>query len=146
MSSHDLATSPPQPNPLTRLFPPDTPKFTHWLRTSYLDILTQLLLAGTAFTIYLTASPLLPRYFPVYPGVYTSAWGLRYGQPVREEYVSTVVSAVVSFCVPFVVMVVGERRGFGGGNAAVRLLEVPLSVGGREKGEKGKDANTHMFI
>lgn len=75
-----------------------------WLRHSWLDISTQLLCLLVAEMIYLFATPLMPRYFPLYPGVWTSAWALQHGKPYLAEYVSTLVSAVVSFAIPFLVM------------------------------------------
>ncbi|KAF1980000.1 acid phosphatase/Vanadium-dependent haloperoxidase, partial [Bimuria novae-zelandiae CBS 107.79] len=118
LSSRDPEALDPKPTPplskCQRLYsrlpklrapnPPDRPTFTQWLRRCWLDVLTQLLCALIALIIYLTATPLLPRYFPLYPGIQTSPWGLKYGQPYLPEYINTTVSAAVSFFVPFAVM------------------------------------------
>ncbi|KAJ4360525.1 uncharacterized protein N0V89_001090 [Didymosphaeria variabile] len=84
--------------------PPDRPTFKEWLRRCWLDVLTQLLCVLVAFIIYLTASPLMPRYFPLYPGIHTTDWGLKYGQPYVNEYINTTWSAAVSFVFPFLIM------------------------------------------
>jgi hypothetical protein len=100
------------------------PPFMVWLRHSWLDILTQLLCLLVAEIIYLFARPLMPRYFPLYPGVYLSPWGLRHGKPYLTEYITTLVSAIVSFAVPFVVMgAIGLWwvRDFWDTDAAVRI-------------------------
>jgi hypothetical protein len=90
-----------------------------------MDISTQLLCLTTALLLYTFCPPILPRYFPFYPGVERSAWGIKYGQEVRGEYVNTWVMAVISYAVPAGVMgAVGVWvvRDFGDGNAAVSFL------------------------
>jgi diacylglycerol diphosphate phosphatase/phosphatidate phosphatase len=82
----------------------NAPPFRVFVRRNWLDIVTQLVCLLVAWAIYLLAKPLLPRYFPLYPGIGTSAWGIKYGKPLLKEYVSTPVSAAVSFVVPLVVM------------------------------------------
>lgn len=82
----------------------NAPPFRTWLRHSWLDILTQLLCLLVAEMIYLFAKPLLPRYFPLYGGVYKSAWGVAHGKPLLPEYITTLASAVISFAVPWVVI------------------------------------------
>ena len=140
--SHSPDVSPSQPShpiptkrsPLQRLrsrfpklyalTPSDSPTFKHWLRRCWLDVLVQLLCAAAAFIIYLFGKPVMPRYFPLYPNIYTSPWGLRHGQPYLTEYISTVVSAAVSFFVPFLIMsaISGMHfDSFWDANAAVRI-------------------------
>lgn len=100
----------------------DRPPFMLWLRLCWLDVLTQLLCVLTAFLVYTFVPPIMPRYFPLYPGIEHSAWGIKYGSPYRSEYVTTAVSAAVSFAVPAVVMgAIGlwHVRSFWEGNAAV---------------------------
>ena len=80
------------------------PPFLVWLRRSWIDILTQLTCLFIAEMIYVFATPLMPRYFPLYPGIWTSSWGLKYGQPLMDEYINTFESAVISFVVPLGVM------------------------------------------
>ncbi|KAF2621700.1 PAP2-domain-containing protein [Macroventuria anomochaeta] len=107
------------------------PPFIIWLRYCWLGILTQLLCLLVAELIYLFATPLMPRYFPLYPGVWTSAWGMKYGQPYLGEYISTLVSAVVSFTVPLVVMgAIGlwYVRDFWESNAAIMGLGYALAT------------------
>lgn len=100
----------------------NAPPFRVFVRRNWLDIVTQLACVLVAWTIYLSAKPLMPRYFPLYPGVGTSAWGLENGKPLLREYVSTPVSAAVSFVVPLLVMGafgLWETRDFWESNAAV---------------------------
>jgi diacylglycerol diphosphate phosphatase/phosphatidate phosphatase len=66
--------------------------------------LTQLLCVLGAYLIYLFGTPLLPRYLPLYSGLHTTSWGLKYGKPYMTEYINTTVSAVVSFAGPFLVI------------------------------------------
>lgn len=101
----------------------NAPPFRVFVRRNWLDIVTQLVCVLVAWAIYLLAKPLMPRYFPLYPGVGTSAWGLKYGKPLLTEYVSTPVSAAVSFTVPLLVMGafgLWGTRDFWESNAAVR--------------------------
>ncbi|CAO2652330.1 Nn.00g006130.m01.CDS01 [Neocucurbitaria sp. VM-36] len=100
----------------------DRPPFKRWVRQNWSDIATQLLCLLTAFLIYTLAPPLLPRYFPLYPGIERSSFGRKYGQPYIGEYITTIVSAVVSFAVPAAIMgAIGlwGTRQFADGNAAV---------------------------
>ena len=110
----------------------NNPPFMVWLRHCWLDIATQLLCLLVAELIYLFATPLMPRYFPLYPGIWTSAWGLKYGKPYLGEYISTLTSAVISFTIPLVVMgAIGLWcvRDFWESNAAVRSpIHSPLSL------------------
>ncbi|KAJ4410117.1 hypothetical protein N0V91_002126 [Didymella pomorum] len=82
----------------------NNPPFKTWLRVSWLDIATQLTCLLIAEVIYLFATPLMPRYFPYFDGVWTTEWGLAHGKPLLAEYITTLVSAIISFAVPFVVM------------------------------------------
>ena len=103
----------------------NNPPFLVWLRYSWLDILTQLSCLLIAEMIYLFAAPLMPRYFPLYPGIWTSAWGLKYGQPLLDEYINTLQSAIISFVVPLGIMgAIGlwYVRDFWESNAAVGIL------------------------
>jgi len=75
-----------------------------------------------ALLIYLFVPPLLPRYFPLYAGIENSAWGLKYAQPYRHEYITTAISALVSYLVPAAIMgaiALWGTRNFRDGNAAV---------------------------
>jgi diacylglycerol diphosphate phosphatase/phosphatidate phosphatase len=69
----------------------------------------------------------MPRYFPYYPGIEKSSWGMAHSRPCIKEYVNTIVSAVVSFVVPAAVMGVialwGTRR-FEDGDAAVSFIHL----------------------
>jgi diacylglycerol diphosphate phosphatase/phosphatidate phosphatase len=107
------------------------PPFTLWLRRSWLDISTQLLCLLVAELIYLFATPLMPHYFPLYPSVQISPWGLKHGNPYLDEYISTPVSAALSFAVPFAIMgALGlwHVRDFWESNAAVRFLLFCISA------------------
>lgn len=98
------------------------PPFRSWLRHSWLDIVTQLLCVLTAFILYTYAPPLMPRYFPLYPGIERTDWGQKYGKPYMAEYITTLVSAIVSFAAPAVVMgavSLWGTREFDDGNTAV---------------------------
>lgn len=100
------------------------PPFMEWLRHCWLDILTQLLCLLAAEMIYLFATPLMPRYFPLYLGVERSEWGLKHGKPYLEEYITTQISAIISFTIPFAIMsAIGlwGVRNFWDSNAAVRV-------------------------
>lgn len=102
----DLETLEKPPSQRSNLIPGfhNPPPFLLWLRHSWLDILTQLLCLLVAEMIHLFGSPVMPRYFPLYPGVLTSSWGLAHGRPYLPEPIPTWISAMVSFAVPFVVM------------------------------------------
>jgi len=120
------AAKPPPPPPKHPLVPGfnDPPPFLVFLRRNWYDIATQLLCVLIAFLLYTFCPPLMPRYFPVFPGVYTTTWGMKHSQPYLSEYVSTLVSAVTSFAVPAAVMgaiALWGTRGFGDANAAVSL-------------------------
>ncbi|KAI8932969.1 hypothetical protein NX059_010437 [Plenodomus lindquistii] len=107
------------------------PPFRTWLRGNCLDLLTILLCALGALLIYLFVPPLLPRHFPLYPGVETSSWGRRYGQPVRPEYINTLTSALVSYLVPAAIIgaiALWRTRDFGDGNAALIGLGYALAT------------------
>jgi diacylglycerol diphosphate phosphatase/phosphatidate phosphatase len=131
LSPHNNPTAPSKPSRFPKFRapnPPDRPTFMQWLRCCWLDVLTQLLCILVAYIIYLTAQPIMPRYFPLYPGIHSSPWGLKYGQPYIAEYINTTVSAAVSFVVPFAIMAIVSGwyfNSFWDGNAAVRL---PLSL------------------
>ncbi|KAH9869873.1 hypothetical protein J1614_006793 [Plenodomus biglobosus] len=108
------------------------PPFRTWLRGNWLDLITILSCDLAALLIYLFVSPILPRLFPLYPGIETSAWGRRYGQPLRPEYVTTLVSALVSYLVPAAIMgaiALWRTRDFGDGNAALLGLGYALATG-----------------
>lgn len=103
----DVESNPEKPARRRSLLIPgfrNQPPFMVWLRHSWLDVLTQLLCLLVAEMIYLFARPLMPRYFPLFPGVWTSPWGLAHGKPYLGEYINTKISAAVSFVVPFAVM------------------------------------------
>ncbi|KAF1844094.1 acid phosphatase/Vanadium-dependent haloperoxidase [Cucurbitaria berberidis CBS 394.84] len=109
----------------------DRPPFIQWLRRNWLDIATQLLCLLTSFLIYTFSPPLLPRYFPLYPGIERSGFGRKYGQPYMGEYVSTLTSAIVSFGAPAAILgaiaLWGTRR-FRDGNAALIGLGYALAT------------------
>ena len=114
----------------------NAPPFRVFVRRNWLDIVTQLVCVLVAWAIYLLAKPLMPRYFPLYPGVGTSAWGLKYGKPLLTEYVSTPVSAAVSFAVPLLVMGafgLWGTRDFWESNAAVCPFTSPPSRAPRDR-------------
>ncbi|KAF2026233.1 PAP2-domain-containing protein [Setomelanomma holmii] len=109
----------------------EPPPFLTFLRRNWYDILTQLLCVLIAFLLYRFSPPLTPRYFPVYPGVGKSAWGLKHGKPYLAEYITTITSAVVSFAVPAAVMgaiALWGTRDFRDGNAALIGLGYALST------------------
>jgi diacylglycerol diphosphate phosphatase/phosphatidate phosphatase len=104
---------PPHPRPslAQRLRMPDQPTFRTFARLCWLDILTQLLCTAIAFLLYKFVPPLAPKWFPVFPGMQTSAVGLRYGKPYLSEYVTTLVSAIVSFFGPLaIILLVGGLK------------------------------------
>ncbi|KAF3036990.1 hypothetical protein E8E11_003521 [Didymella keratinophila] len=109
-TAHDQAeTGRPESQKLSRLrklVPKfnNNPLFKTWLKVSWLDIATQLACLLIAELIYLFATPLTPRYFPLFHGVWTSSWGLAHGKPLLAEYITTLVSAIISFAVPFAIM------------------------------------------
>jgi hypothetical protein len=110
--------------PRNRLVPGfyNNPPFLQFLRHNWLDIFTQLLCLFIALLLYSFCPPLLPRYFPIFPGVETTSWGLKHGQPLRAEYLNTWVMAVMSYAVPAAIMgAIGLWfiRDFNDGNAAV---------------------------
>lgn len=82
----------------------NSPPLKTWLKASWLDIATQLSCLLIAEVLYLFATPLMPRYFPLFDGVWTTTWGLQHGRPLLAEYITTLVSAIISFAVPLVVM------------------------------------------
>jgi diacylglycerol diphosphate phosphatase/phosphatidate phosphatase len=100
----------------------DPPPFRVFIRHNWYDIATQLLCLLAAFLLYKFCPPILPRYFPFYPGIEKTAWGMKHSRPYLDEYISTNTSAIVSFAVPAIVMggiaLWGTRR-FEDGNAAV---------------------------
>jgi hypothetical protein len=112
------------PKPRHRLIPGfyDPPPFSRFLRTNGYDIATQLLCAALAFVLYKYCPPIMPRYFPYYPGIEKSSWGMAHSKPHLKEYINTILSAVTSFVVPAMVMgaiaLWGTRR-FEDGDAAV---------------------------
>lgn len=127
-SMPDIEMNKPSPPPLSkrplrsRLRLPDQPTFRTFIRLCWIDILTQLLCTGSAFLLYKFAPIFTPKHFPVFPGMETSAVGLRFGKPYLKEYVSTLVSAIVSFVGPLVVLLgvnLGMIKSFWDGNSAV---------------------------
>lgn len=125
-SSTASKANPPKTSTMSKLTPGfnNQPPFKTWLKASWLDIATQLLCLLVAELIYLLATPLMPRYFPLFDGVWTSPWGLQHGKPLLKEYITTLASAIISFGVPFLVMgAIGiwGVRDFWESNAAVRI-------------------------
>ncbi|KAK7188488.1 PAP2 superfamily protein [Paraphaeosphaeria sporulosa] len=111
--------------------PPDRPTLKQWLQRCWLDVLTQLLCILVAFIIYLTAPPLMTRYFPLYPGIHSTPWGLKHGQPYINEYINTAWSAAISFFVPFLLMAAVSGwwfNSFWDGNAACIGLGYALAT------------------
>jgi diacylglycerol diphosphate phosphatase/phosphatidate phosphatase len=121
--SPDIESNAP-PKPRHRLIPGfyDPPPFSRFLCTNGYDIATQLLCAALAFVLYKYCPPIMPRYFPYYPGIEKSSWGMAHSKPRLTEYINTILSAVTSFVVPVMVMgaiaLWGTRR-FEDGDAAV---------------------------
>jgi hypothetical protein len=103
----------------------DKGSFKGWIRHSWLDVVTPFLCVLVSGAIWLFARPILPQLFPLYRGIETSAWGLKYGRPYRLELITTLASALVSFVVPFLVIGMvglwGVRR-FWESNAAVSWI------------------------
>jgi hypothetical protein len=103
----------------------DTDSFKGLFRHSWLDVATQILCVLVSGAIWLFARPILPQVFPLYRGIETSAWGLKYGRPYRLELITTLASALVSFIVPFLIIgavgLWGVRR-FWESHAAVSLI------------------------
>ncbi|KAF1927104.1 PAP2-domain-containing protein [Didymella exigua CBS 183.55] len=107
------------------------PPFKSWLKASWLDIATQLLCLLIAELIYLLATPLMPRYFPLSNNIWSTSWGLQHGKPYLAEYITTLVSAIISFAVPFLVMgAIGLWwvRDFWESNAAIMGLGYALAT------------------
>ncbi|KAH7406906.1 phosphatidic acid phosphatase type 2/haloperoxidase [Phaeosphaeria sp. MPI-PUGE-AT-0046c] len=131
----DIEANSPPPSPHCRsAFIPgfiDPPPFLTFLRHSWFDIATQLLCLLIAYLVYTFCPPIMPRYFPLYPGVEKSDWGIKHSQPYMKEYVDTNVSAALGFCGPALVMgaiaLWGTRR-FEDGNAALVGLGYALST------------------
>ncbi|KAF2874028.1 phosphatidic acid phosphatase type 2/haloperoxidase [Massariosphaeria phaeospora] len=129
----DLEKNSPNAGPKKRRFalaPDQPPSFMYWLRRNWLDILTQLLCVGAAYAIYRAASP-RQKFFPYYPGIERSDWGLRHSQPYRSEYINTIVSAVLSFVVPLIIIsLVGllKDKSYWNTNNAVQGLGYALST------------------
>lgn len=129
MGPHQISRSRIHPGPPQRkhvLIPGfnNPPPFLIFLRRSWYDIATQLLCVLAAFLLYLFCPPLMPRYFPLFPGIERTDWGIRHSQPRHNEYVDTPLSAAVSFAVPALLMgatALWGTRGFGDANAAVSL-------------------------
>ncbi|KAF1949989.1 PAP2-domain-containing protein [Byssothecium circinans] len=129
-STVEAGVSPPPKRNFPQQFP-DQPSFSTFIKLFWIDILFQLLCALSALMIYLFAKPLLPRYFPVYDGMATSAWGLKHGRHFRPEYITTLVSALVSFFVPVAaVVIVGlcRARSFWDVNAAIMSIGSALAA------------------
>jgi diacylglycerol diphosphate phosphatase/phosphatidate phosphatase len=131
----DLESANPEPLPPYRhpLVPGfhKPPPFLTFLRYNWFDIATQLLCLLAAILLYTFCPPLLPRYFPVFPGIEKTTWGMKHSQPYRPEYVDTIMSGVVSFVGPALVMgaiALWGTRGFGDGNAAVRIVFLSTSI------------------
>lgn len=107
------------------------PPFMIWLRHSWLDILTQLLCVLASGLVQFLAKPLMPRHFPLYIGVEKSEWGLKYGKPYLEEYITTGVIAVFAYVVPLVILLITGLwgvRDFWESNAAVRMTCYVLRI------------------
>jgi diacylglycerol diphosphate phosphatase/phosphatidate phosphatase len=128
--SSDIESGPPSTTSRrNRLIPGfhTRPPFLRFLRTNGYDIATQLVCVGIAWALYTYCPPIMPRYFPYYPGIEKSSWGMAHSRPYIKEYVNTIVSAVVSFVVPAAVMggiaLWGTRR-FEDGDAAVSFIHL----------------------
>lgn len=105
------------------------PPFLVFLHHNWFDIATQLFCLLISFLLYTLCPPLIPRYFPLYPGIEKTSWGMQHSQPYLHEYVNTMVSAIVSFVGPAMIMgavALWGTRGFGDGNAAVSLYSCSL--------------------
>jgi hypothetical protein len=104
---------------------PDRGSFMGCIRNAWLDVATQILCVLVSGAIWLFARPILPQVFPLYRGIETSAWGLKYGRPYRFELITTLASALLSFIVPFLIIgavgLWGVRR-FWESHAAVSLI------------------------
>lgn len=126
----DLESASPNPlhrNPWLPGFH-NPPPFLTFLRHNWYDIGTQLLCLLTSLLLYAFCKPILPRYFPLYPGIERSSWGMKHSQPYLSEYITTIASAIISFAVPAAIMgaiALWGTRGFGDGNAAVWLPTSP---------------------
>lgn len=127
----DLESAKPLPTPLEphRHHPlqpgfTNAPPFRDFFRKNWYDIMTQLLCLAASLSIYHLVPPIMPRYFPYYPGIESTPWGLAHSKPIIKEYIETFLSAALSFLVPALVMgaiaLWGTRR-FEDGNAAVSL-------------------------
>ncbi|KAF1837449.1 PAP2-domain-containing protein [Decorospora gaudefroyi] len=106
----------------------NAPPLLSFLYENWADIATQLLCLTTAILLYTLCPPLMSHWLPSTPD---PTFGLKYGQPVRKEYINTIVMAVISFGVPAVVMgSVGLwcMRDFWDGNAAIKGLGLALST------------------
>jgi diacylglycerol diphosphate phosphatase/phosphatidate phosphatase len=103
----------------------DPPPFPRFLRTNGYDIATQLICTVIAFVLYKFCPPIMSRYFPYYPGIEKTSWGIAHSKPRLPEYIDTTMSAATSFVVPATIMgaiaLWGTRR-FEDGDAAVSAI------------------------
>ncbi|PVH95854.1 acid phosphatase/Vanadium-dependent haloperoxidase, partial [Periconia macrospinosa] len=116
-----------------RVFPGvcDKPTFKQFVKRNWLDIATQLMCTLAGFLIYRFGEPLMTRRFPVFPDMYRTPFGIRYGKPWRKEYIGTLASAGVSFGLPAVVMAalgLWMVRSFQDTHAAIMGLGYALST------------------
>ncbi|EMD66177.1 hypothetical protein COCSADRAFT_353235 [Bipolaris sorokiniana ND90Pr] len=84
----------------------NTPSFRQICRDSWLNILTETLCVIISILLWRLCPPLIPHYFPYFEGVETHPIGLKYSQPLREEYINTIMMAAISFLVPSSIMLV----------------------------------------
>ncbi|EMD94910.1 hypothetical protein COCC4DRAFT_43272 [Bipolaris maydis ATCC 48331] len=84
----------------------NTPSFRQICRDSWLNVLTETLCVIISIILWRFCPPLIPYNFPYFEGVETHPIGLKYSQPLREEYIDTIMMAAISFLVPSSIMLV----------------------------------------
>ncbi|EUC49537.1 hypothetical protein COCMIDRAFT_84388 [Bipolaris oryzae ATCC 44560] len=88
----------------------NTPSFRQICRDSWLNIFTGTLCVILAILLWRLCPPIIPHYLPYFEGVETHPIGLKYSQPLREEYINTIMMAAISFLVPSSIMLVMNLR------------------------------------
>lgn len=106
----------------------NTPSFRQICRDSWLNILTETLCVIISILLWRLCPPLIPHYFPYFEGVETHPIGLKYSQPLREEYINTIMMAAISFLVPSSIMLVMNLwvlRDYCNWDASVGIFQLP---------------------
>ncbi|EUC39163.1 hypothetical protein COCCADRAFT_81249 [Bipolaris zeicola 26-R-13] len=84
----------------------NAPSFRQICRDSWLNILTETLCVILALLLWRLCPPVIPHHFPYFEGIETHPIGLKYSQPLQEEYINTMMMSAISFLVPSSIMLV----------------------------------------